>query len=382
MPRISNLIGQKDIDMTPRERVEAVYAGQVPDQVPLLLDLSHYYKCTRNKPFNLAGYTQVEQELVELHKQLQAVCYVEMGSFYELRSTRDDIISRSDTKDGVFYTYVKTPEGSVHEERTFSVSSYSYNIKKHLLESVDDFPVIISLMEHVECIPRWDRWHAWNDALGDVGYPYCQLPYSGLGYLISRNYGVEKTIYTHLDYPDETKALVDAINKRNLEILDTIIDGPFSTLIISDNYDSNIQTKELFDCYSKAYYTEVAQRLHKKGKHLAVHVDGEMRGALRWMAECDVDCIDAATPSPMFSLSPQEARKQAGNAMILSGGIPATVFGVQGTDEEFIRAVKTWLATKETSPRLFMAAGDQVPTDAPFHRIEMLPTLVREYGSY
>lgn len=377
-----NLTGARGTEMTPRERVEAVYAGETPDQVPLLLDLSHYYKCTREKPFNLAGYDGVDEGLVELHKQLKAVGYVEMGSFYDLKPMREDISFSSETKDGVFYTYIHTPEGNLHEQRVFSRESYSYNIRKHLLDSTDDFPAVITLMENLECIPRWERYHAWNDALGDVGYPYCQLPYSGLGYLISRNFGVENTIFAHLDYPDETKALVDAVNRRNLAILDEIIDGPFSTLFISDNYDSNVQTKELFDCYSRAYYTELADRLHKKGKTLAVHVDGEMRGALRWMAECGVDCIDAVTPAPMFSLSPEEARKEAGNDMILSGGIPATVFGEQGTDEEFIQSVRSWLETKDTSSRLFMAAGDQVPTDAPLHRLEMLPELVKTYGSY
>jgi hypothetical protein len=29
-----------------------------------------------------------------------------------------------------------------------------------------------------------------------------------------------------------------------------------------------------------------------------------------------------------------------------------------------------------------MAAGDQVPTDAPFHRIAMLSELVAQYGRY
>lgn len=368
--------------MTPRERVEAVYAGEVPDQVPLLLDLSHYYKSTYKKFFDLSGYKGVDQELVDLHKKIGAVCYVEMGRFYDLEVTDRRIETRAETRDGVFFTYISTPEGSLHEERTFSAESYSYNIRKHLLESVEDFPAVISLMEHMECIPRWERYHEWNDALGDVGYPYCGLPYSGLGYLISRNFGVEKTIFAAMDYPEEVRLLVDSVNRRNLEILDTIIDGPFSTLFISDNYDSNVQTKELFDTYSRGYYTEVADRLHAKGKYLAVHVDGEMRGALRWMDECGVDCVDAATPAPMFALTPKAARAEAGKNMILSGGIPATVFGSQGTDAEFEESVKAWLEIRVESPRLFMAAGDQVPTDAPLHRIEMLPKLVEACGKY
>ncbi len=368
--------------MNPRERVEAVYAGETPDQVPLLLDLSHWYKKNFHKKFDLAGYQGVDEGLVNLHKEIGAVCYCEMGGFYSLTPDSKDIVFSTDTKDGIFSTKISTPLGTLFEERSFSDNSYSYNIKKHLLDSVEDFKIVEYLMDHLTCTPKWDVYNNWSNALGEYGYPYTQLPYSGLGYLISRNFGVEPTIYADMDYPDEMKSLAESVNNRNLKILDTIIDGPFSTLLISDNYDSNIQTKQLFDKYSRAYYTEVAKRLHAKGKYLAVHVDGEMRGAVTWMAECGVNCIDAATPAPMFSLTPEETRRQAGNDIILSGGIPATVFGLQGTDEEFIQSVKDWLAIRHISPRLFMAAGDQVPTDAPLHRIKMLPELVAKYGRY
>jgi len=70
--------------MLPNERVRAVYEGKKPDQVPLLLDLSHWYKKNRNVPFNLSGFTEVEQGLVDLHKQIGAVSYCEMGDFYDI----------------------------------------------------------------------------------------------------------------------------------------------------------------------------------------------------------------------------------------------------------------------------------------------------------
>jgi hypothetical protein len=305
-----------------------------------------------------------------------------MGSFYDLIPGRSDVTYRSSTVKGVFRTEIATPIGRLSEERVFNEKSYSYGIRKHLLESVRDFPIVQFLMDNLECIPRWDRYAEWSSALGNLGFPYCQLPYSGLGYLISRHFGVERTVYAIADYPNEVRTLVEAINRRNLAVLDAIIDGPFQVLLVSDNFDSNVQTREFFDAYSRDYYTEVAGRLHKKGKHLAVHVDGEMRGALGLMGDCGVDCIDAATPRPMFSLTPSEARAEAGTDMILSGGIPPTVFGTQGSDAEFEGAVRNWLETRWTSARLILAAGDQVPPDASLSRIRSLPDLIGQFGRY
>ena len=368
--------------MEPNERVSAFYQGKVPDQVPLMLDLSHWYKKNMDVPFNLSGFTEVEQGLVDLHKQVGAVAYCEMGSFYELYADDSEVKLESDTTDGVFTTRITTPLGTLHEERVFNKDSYSYGIRKHLLESTDEFPIIEFLMERLHCRPNWAFYKAWQDALGDLAYPYAQLPYSGSGYLISRNMGVEKTVYATLDEPERVQRLVNAVNTCNLRVLDAIIDGPFEVLIISDNYDSNVQPRDFFDTYVRDYYTEVARRLHEKGKFLAVHVDGENRGVLGWLAECGVDCADAVTPAPMFANTPAEIRADAGPDLILSGGIPATIFGQGGTDAEFVECVTRCLDTRRDSSGLILAAGDQVPIDAPLHRIMMLKELVETHGRY
>ena len=366
--------------MIPNERVRAVFHGEVPDQVPLMLDLSHWYKKNMNVPFFLSGFSEVEQGLVDLHKQVGAVAYCEMGGFYDLYTDDPEVKLESDTTDGVYTTRVTTPLGTLHEERVFNEGSHSYGIRKHLLESTDEFPIIEFLMERLCCRTNWDFYNAWQDALGDLAYPYAQLPYSGSGYLISRNMGVEKTVYATLDEPERVRRLVDAVNTCNLRILDAIMDGPFEVLMISDNYDSNVQPRDFFDTYVRDYYTEVARRLHEHGKFLAIHVDGENRGVLGWLAECGVDCADAVTPAPMFSQTPAEIRADAGPDLILSGGIPATLFGEGATDAEFVDCVKRWLDTRADSSRLIMAAGDQVPPEAPFDRIVMLRELVETYG--
>ncbi len=368
--------------MTERERVKAVYEGRTPDRVPFMIDLSHWYKKNMNIPFDLTGLSGVDQGLVDLHKELEAVSYIEMGSFYDLKVEGDDVEVKSWTENGVFNTKLSTPLGELHEERVFAESSYSYNIRKHLIESVDDFEIIMYVMDRTKCTPRWDKYRAWQDALGDLGFIYCNLPYSGSGYLISRNFGVEKTVYACMDYPEKVKKLVDSVNNCNRMILDTIIDGPFDVCIISDNYDSNVQSPTFFEDYVRDYYTDMASKLHKKGKYLAIHVDGEMRGALKNMASCGVDCADALTPAPMFSMTPAQMREEAGPDLIMSGGIPATAFGKTGSNEEFEKSIKEWLDTKETSSRLLMAAGDQVPPDASWERVKKMPDLMEKYGRY
>ena len=331
----------------------------------------------------MTGFKQVDQKLVELHQKCGAVLYIETGSHFDIYYEDDSVQSKAWTDEmGVFHTEIKTPLGTISEERVFSAESYSYHIQKWLVRDIRDLAVLEYAMQRRKCRPRFDRYQAWADAAGDLAFLYTFLSYSGLGFLISRYMGVENTIMATYDYPEEIGRFIRAVNETNLRILDEIIDGPFEVLIVGDNHDSSVQSPDIFKRYTFDYYREIARRLHARGKYLAVHVDGEMRGLLSLMAEAGVDCIDAATPAPMFSLTPEQAREEAGPDLILSGGIPATVFAKSGRDDEFIECVKKWLDTRKQSPRLILAAGDQVPIEAPWHRIEMLAELVEQYGKY
>ncbi|MAE63277.1 MAG: hypothetical protein CMJ18_03310 [Phycisphaeraceae bacterium] len=369
--------------MTPRQRVQAVYEGRTPDRVPLMLDLSHWYKKNHDVFFDLTGFKEVEQDLVDLHRKVGAVVYIETGSHFDIYYEDESVTSKAWTDDhGVFHQELTTPLGTVREERVFSTKSYSYNIRKRMIENIRDMAVIAYAMTSRRCRPRYERYRAWQQAAGELGFIYSALGYSGFGFLISRYMGVENTIMAVYDHPDEVRQFVDTVNESNLRVLDEIRDEPFDVLLVGDNHDSNVQTEELFNRYTREYYSDLVRAMHDRGKYVAAHVDGEMRGFLSRLSGCGVDCIDACTPAPMFSLTAQQAREEAGPDLILSGGIPATVFGNHGTDEEFVETVKRWLDIRHHSPRLILAAGDQVPTDAPFHRIAMLSQLIDEYGRY
>lgn len=371
------------MEMTPRERIKAVYEGRTPDQVPLMLDLSHWYKKNHNVFFDLTGFTQVDHQLVGLHQKCRAALYCETGNHFDIYYTDETVQSQAWTDDqGVFHTKISTPLGTIAEERVFSPASYSYHIRKWLVQNMSDLQVLQYALQRRKVRRRFDRWQAWTDAAGELGFIYTFLSYSGLGYLISRYMGVENTSLAIYDHPAELEKFVHIVNETNLTLLDEIMDSPFEVLIVGDNHDSNVQSPRLFKRFTYDYYLEIAQRLHRHGKYLAVHVDGEMRGLLRLLDQCGVDCIDAVTPWPMFSLTPEQARQEAGDRLILSGGIPATIFSSLATDQEFIEVVRRWLDTRMQSSRLFMAAGDQVPIDAPWRRIEMLAELVEQYGRY
>ena len=111
-------------------------------------------------------------------------------------------------------------------------------------------------------------------------------------------------------------------------------------------------------------------------------MDGKLKGAIKMMRDIGVDCIDAVTPGSVGGCTPAQARAEAGNDLILSGGIPNELWYSYCDVSKFEAAVKEWLALKDISPALIAAAGDQVPPGAEEDRIFLYGKLVDEYGWY
>ncbi|MFA7184243.1 MAG: hypothetical protein WC082_05085 [Victivallales bacterium] len=85
--------------MTHKERIKAIYSGEMPDQVPFMLDLSHWYYHKTKSPWDLSkSYNEPEYDLIDYHKKKDVGFYLpNLGSFFE--------VSYSDDVKGQFYMY-------------------------------------------------------------------------------------------------------------------------------------------------------------------------------------------------------------------------------------------------------------------------------------
>ena len=228
--------------------------------------------------------------------------------------------------------------------------------------------------------PRWDRYQAWANSVGDNGVVYLPLGYSALGHLLHYWMGIEGTIYASCDWPDSLRAFVDQVNANNLLLIDLVASSPAEIILMGDNFSSDIQPPRFFASWSQAYYVEAIHRLHAAGKRVAIHIDGRLRGSLSMIHDAGADAADAVTPTPMGDLAPAECRDEAGTDFILSGGVSPDLWLPDVPIERFKRAVTDWLALSKRSPRLIAAAGDQVPPGAAEDRIKIMRDLVERHG--
>ncbi|NUQ61243.1 MAG: hypothetical protein HUU20_02075 [Pirellulales bacterium] len=371
--------------MTPRQRIQAVYRGETPDQVPFMLDLSHWFYHKNRMPWDLSrSYDVPEHALIDYHKSAGVGFYMpNLGSFYAVDYPDDIKASTLKSEDGREITWwLETPQGRIERTRVWEDATYSWAVKRWGVKTEQDLRVLGYALANRRYRPLWDRYQAWVDAVGEMGVVYVGLGYSAMGHLLNYWLGVEGVMYAAVDWPGTTRDVVDQINANQLNLVDLLAASPVEYVVMGDNFSSDVQPPHFFARWSRAYYEEAIRRLHAAGKFVAVHIDGKLRGALRMIRDAGADCADAVTPVPMGDLTPAECREEAGREFILSGGVAPNLWLPDTGLEAFREAALRWLDLRTKSPRLIANAGDQVPPYADEDRIKILRDLVDKYGTY
>lgn len=371
--------------MTERDRILSVYAGEVPDRVPFMLDLSHWFYHKHRLPWDLsAAYEEPEYDLIDYHRSVGAGFYMpNLASFFEVRYAPDIEVRTRKSADGREITWVfETPLGAVRRVRRWEEQTYSWAIPEWGVRSENDLKALACALSSRIYTPRWDRYRAWTDYVGDRGVVYMLSGYSAMGHLLNYWLGIEATVYATMDWPDTLRDAVDRINANHLGCIELLAESPAEIVCMGDNFSSDIQPPHFFEEWSKPYYAAAIERLHAAGKRVAVHIDGRLRGALAMFRDLGADCADAVTPTPMGDLTPEACREEAGPGMILSGGVSPDLWLPETDAAAFEAAVMRWLDLRKRSPRLIANAGDQVPPGACEDRIHLMRDLVERHGAY
>lgn len=375
------------MSMSLRDRILAVYRGETPDVVPYVLDLSHWFYHKNHMPWDIScAYLQPERELIDYHRARGVGFYVpNLASFYRadcVNGVTSEVEKRQSHGGTEIVWRFHTPLGSIERRRIWDERTYSWHIREWGVRTEHDLKALGLALSSVRYEPLWENYRLWADYIGECGVAYMWGGYSAMGHLLGLWMGIEGTIYAAADWPDTMREVVDSINENGLRLIDLVARSPAEVIIMGDNFSSDVQPPHFFDRWSRAFYAEAIRRLHAAGKHVAVHIDGRLRGALRMFAEIGADCADAVTPAPFGDLTPQQCRCEAGPDFILSGGLSPNVWLPNVDAATFRRAVLDWLELRRGGPRLILAAGDQVPPGAVEERIEIARDLAEQHGRY
>lgn len=364
--------------MTPREKLLAVYTGGRPDAVPALADLSYWYAGNGGGKFipgktDGANRDKVET-LLALHRRTGAAIHVNLGSFYR-ETHASPVRVDSGIRGETYFHRFETPVGTVEERREWSPVTSSWPITHHMIQGAEDLKVIRYVFERIRYAANWDLWREVDAQVGELGLALVQVPYTGMGFFMSRYAGVEQTVMLAVDEPAEFEATLAAINAAHEKVCRLMAEGPSQVLIHSDNLTSDTQSPRWVQRYSGEHYRRMTGIAHEYGKPIVTHIDGRLRGLLQTTRDLGFNGADAATPAPWGDLTPAECRAEAGPDYILSGGVPPGSFHAGVPLAVFDAQVEAWLELRHASSALIIAPGDQLPPDGEIDRVTRMVEL-------
>ena len=205
-------------------------------------------------------------------------------------------------------TWYETPVGTVSRlEEAAGFTSWQH---EKLFKSVDDYKTILFMIEDERYVPTYEQF---VDAEKRGGGDFVFRAGFGLEPMQSLISGVIMDMQTWciewMDNRDEVEKLYQAQVEKRRERYPIVADSP----ALHANYGGNVTPEiiglETFNEYYIQHYNEACEVMHKKGKLVGCHFDGNCMLLSESIAKTDLDYIEAFTPAPDTDMTLRDARE-------------------------------------------------------------------------
>ena len=215
--------------------------------------------------------------------------------------------------------------------------------------------------------------------MGDLGAPTLFMPRMNVQCLYIEKMGVENAVFAMFDRPDEVEAFFAALNESHDRLIDVICDSPIEIVNFGENIHAGTLSPALFERYHLPECRRRCDRLHRAGKFVHAHWDGDTRPLLPYARETGLDGIEAITPEPQGDVTLEQIKAALGDEMVLLDGIPAVYFDETYSEEILIEATERILDL--FAPRLVLGISDEISSTGDIERIRLVGEIVDRYNT-
>ncbi len=277
--------------MTPRQRVEAVLRGEVPDKIPFTIYESKLPQC------------EVERQL-----RNEGLCIVDRRvPVFRVHSPNVSSESHSYTENGVGYVRrtIHTPVGDLFTiDRPAGFTSW--HVVK-LFKTPDDYKALLFMVKDRQFEPDYEPFlKAHERAGGDVIFR-AAIGLTPLHEIMIHWMGLETFAVEWAERRDEIEKLYSAMVENHRKIYPIVAQSPALHANYGGNETGDAMGRERFARYVIPLYNEAAEVFHQYGKLVGAHLDGNNRVWADLIAESGLDYVEAFTPAPDTDMTMKQA---------------------------------------------------------------------------
>lgn len=277
--------------MNIRERLEAFWSGERPDQIPYTI-YQNEWRHTANDP---AWIPMFERGLGVTHH------------IPSVRETYDTVdFSREITEEGghtLERRSIKTPIGEIYE--TFSDGWQT----KFYLETAHDYEVMTYAVRHTNVVPAFEEFMRIDREVAPYGIAMVMLGRTPNQTILVDFVGLENYAYHLSDLRTEMSDLYAALLDKFRRKVELSAEGPGRFVSVLENFTADTMGPKRYRELLLPVYNELFPILQSAGKIVGTHYDGQLSACKQWIAQAPMDLIESLTPPPEGDMTLTECRK-------------------------------------------------------------------------
>jgi hypothetical protein len=390
---------------TRKQEMQAALAGKPAERLPWAPRLDLWYRANRRANTLPAKYR--DASLIEIVDDLVWGYHAILPDFQDVRSpadsadralgiynlhmmpfhTRFNGVERSIKQDGDLTTVeYHTPRGSLrtvtlHDESMRAAGITISHIAEHAIKSVEDYAAAGYLFEHASVEPNYAGYQAHANHIGERGLlaAFTSLAASPMHLMQRELMPFELFCFNAEDYPNENAELAEKIGVYWRKTLDVVAKCPAELVFLGANYDTYVTSPPFYNQHIKPWLREFGERLHRDGKYLLTHPDGENTGLLPLYLESNFDVADSICPKPMTRISLQETREVFAGRITIMGGLPSVAL-LPSSVPDFPAFLNDFFPQLGRGDHHILGISDTTPPDADFTRLIEAGKRANDFG--
>ena len=347
-------------ELSVRERVLMVLRGETPRHLPFVTRLetwftAHQRSHTLPKKFSHMTLDEIHRA-VGVGRLKFTVPYKYRLKGVEVHTTfnGEDLTHQTDPvvenfpglwdlvptdRAGTTHTEVVTPVGRLSLTHML-LEEGVYNgtdpyLKEHLIKNEADLRVVEYILERAEFIPSFEKIRAEEAQLGGGGLLVPLLQRIPFQQILLEYLGEMELFYALHDNPSFVHCLLKLLDGQLLDALAGLAGLEVPYVEFPDNLHGLMTNPKLFRDYCLPAYQKYTDILHRQGKHVGSHTDGDIRLLLGLLGESGLDVCESVSPAPLTSFTFREANQTWRGRPLLWGGIPTPILEEKTSEVDF-----------------------------------------------
>ncbi len=274
-----------------------------------------------------------------------------------------------------------TPHGPLFETSRLTVDQ-TWRTVEFAAKRAEDLPALRWLLQRLVISFDPEKFRLGADFIGDRGEPQFWVPKSPYFALAQQWMKHRDFVFALADCRRAMEEIMQVIDERYDRLYEQLVSSGLVRII---NFGENVAMAYLstryFEEYVLPWYAKRSGQLREAGIFTHIHIDGDFKPLLPYLAELPFDGLEALTPTPQGDVTLEEMRESMGEKILLDG-IPAVLFLDHHPREELQACTEK--VVELFHPRLVLGISDELPEaggEESFERLRWVGEYARSHGA-